>query len=251
MPSIRTPLIASIYFLILFPFLSSTEKSTRYENQITIRESTIDYQLRVGDRLFVFGKKSAGLEKIKVGMRMLDFYQQSHWEGSTYTLKWFRTKEASVVLQKWSGKILHSQWTLFPSGTIQYEKMNPAEDEFDLEFRFIEESLAAYDWQGLNQTGSANPKPIAEMSSKTALRFDQFDRLNLNFEDLSVIITPLELPVFALVLPNEERTRFNSIKFNVLSDPSLPSETPGQTDIETPPSKTLRDSLLKLNFEFY
>ncbi|MFC3414702.1 hypothetical protein [Algoriphagus hitonicola] len=255
MTSTLTHLIAVFYFLMLSPFFPTPGKITKGSDTISIRESTIDYQLRVGDRLFVFGKKSAGLEKIKVGMRMLDFYQQSKNEESVsdQSLKWSRQSDGSVVLEKWSDAILHSKWTVFTSGQIQFEKMVSADHSFDLGFRFLDERLFAYNWQKANQAISTSTDPIdvSEISSKEALRIEQFDRLNLNFEDLSVKITPMDQPVLAEILPSEDLSQFKAISFKSFSNAKNTTKKLEQpsTGIET--ADTIPFQSLKLNFEFY
>lgn len=253
MPSTLTQYLVVLYFLILLSFTFSDEKATSPVDSITIRESTIDYQLRVGSRLFVFGKESAGLEKIKVGMRMLDFHQQAAngTSSDSQKLKWTRLKDGSVVLEKWADGLLLSQWTVFPSGQIQYENRTSTDQPFDLGFQIIEENLAGYQWQGINRDFSEKGLLPMDKSSKKALQIGSFHRLSLEFEDLNVHITPLDQPVFAEILPNEDATRFKAINFKTHPSMDYASDSPGQSSEINPPVDRLPIQSLKLNFEFY
>lgn len=253
MPSTLTQYPVVIYFFILLSFSFFIEKATSPVHRITIRESTIDYQLRVGARLFVFGKESAGLEKIKVGMRMLDFYQQASSGAAAQgqKLKWARLKEGAVTLEKWSNGLLLSRWTVFPSGQIQFESMNSSDQPFDLDFQILGENLAGYQWQGVNREFSEKGLLPMDKSSKTPLRIETFQRLSLEFEDLNVHITPLDQPVFAEILPNEDSTRFKAISFKTHPPMDYVSDSLGQGSTSKQPVDRQPKQSFKLNFEFY
>ncbi len=121
----------SLSFLILlffnfgfgkFPSEKSTSNSA---NRISVRESTVDLQVRVGERLFVFGKASGNLEKVKVGMNVLEFAQSSQIEGLNSSLKkveWKKQKDCSILISSQieglNSSLKKVEWKKQKDGTI-------------------------------------------------------------------------------------------------------------------------------------
>lgn len=121
----------SLSFLILLFFTFGfgkfpSEKSTSNSaNRISVRESTVDLQVRVGERLFVFGKASGNLEKVKVGMNVLEFAQSSQIEGLNSSLKkveWKKQKDGTILIRSsyepWPSQL---SWIIDELGQLKLE----------------------------------------------------------------------------------------------------------------------------------
>lgn len=121
----------SLSFLILLFFTFGfgkfpSEKSiSNSANRISVRESTVDLQVRVGERLFVFGKASGNLEKVKVGMNVLEFAQSSQIEGLNSSLKkveWKKQKDGTILIRSsyepWPSQL---SWIIDELGQLKME----------------------------------------------------------------------------------------------------------------------------------
>lgn len=90
---------------------------------MVVRESTVDLQIRVGHRLYVFGKSSGNLEKVKIGMHVLEIAQNKEIPGIASVLKkveWKKQKDGSVTISSfydpWPQSLV---WSIYPSGELK------------------------------------------------------------------------------------------------------------------------------------
>ncbi|OYX10813.1 MAG: hypothetical protein B7Z16_18025 [Algoriphagus sp. 32-45-6] len=113
------------FFIFGFGKFPSEISINNSENRISVRESTVDLQVRVGDRLFVFGKASGNLEKVKVGMNVLEFAQSSQIEGVNSSLKkveWKKQKDGTILIRSsyepWPSQL---SWIIDERGQLKME----------------------------------------------------------------------------------------------------------------------------------
>lgn len=238
--------------LVLAFWFCPKESTHQVENPISIRESTVDLQLRVGEQLFVFGKASGGLEKIKIGMKLLDFHQLSSqdFEEKDTKLQWKRNRNGSILIQKIIDGKINSFWTVFPSGILQFENLSPISSGPALNFKVLEEILFSCSWVEENQTEFTRAFEASQQKEISKLSIGNFEALQLKFEDLNVRVTPFELKVSALLSPNSDQTKYENISFGFHQAELYPSAESPNPSSSTSKSKATSQNL-KLKFEFY
>lgn len=103
---------------------------------IVVRESTIDLQIRVGHKLYVFGKTSGNLEKVKIGMHVLEISQSKEIPGLASKLKkveWKKQKDGSVTISSqydpWPNSLV---WSVSSNGELKLHISGSAALEKDL-----------------------------------------------------------------------------------------------------------------------
>lgn len=130
------------------------------DEKISVRESTTELQVSVGDKIFVFGKAKGTLDKVKVGMNVLHFSQVADKEGGPYTfsrVSWKKLKDGSIQIQSsynpWP-KVL--SWTVYADGKLKMDASAPPLDIANsrwlgLGFDFPDQMLHQLSW---NSAGS-------------------------------------------------------------------------------------------------
>jgi len=138
---------------ILFIPLSDTF-FTKETTEVVVRESTIDLQIRVEDKIFVFTKANGGLEKVKVGMHVLELSQVQEIVGvnSEYQkFSWKRLPDGSIQVSSfyspWPNQL---RWTILPSGLLKLsvEGQIPEQYPIGLGFNLPEKQLVESSWSG-------------------------------------------------------------------------------------------------------
>lgn len=122
----------TLWITFLIPFLSldsNIEFSSEIweDNSPTVRESTIDIQVRVGEKLFVFGKAKGTLDNVKVGMHLLNFAQNPSISGVNANLNqvtWKKLKNGAIQIQSsyqpWPNFLT---WMVLPDGKLKMEAL--------------------------------------------------------------------------------------------------------------------------------
>lgn len=115
-----------------------------------VRESTIDIQVRVGEKLYVFGKAQGTLDNVKVGMHLLNFAQNPKIAGVNadfYQVSWKQLKNGAIQIQSsyqpWPTILT---WLVLPDGKLKMEAVGPESSNRSLSnlglgFDFPEEEL--------------------------------------------------------------------------------------------------------------
>lgn len=204
-----------LFFLIIFlisPFLSSSfsEISVGYSvfhgsDKISIRESNYELQISVGDRLFVFGKAKGTLDKVKVGMHVLAFAQDSE-SGTNFnsftSVSWKKLKDGSVQIQSsykpWPNSLL---WTVYENGQLKMEASSTPEgfqntNWLGLGFNFPDQALKQISWEssgaGFGQWKNLDYLPMAdpevELPTFQQGFFQPVQAVKLEFETITLNI---------------------------------------------------------------
>lgn len=99
---------------------------------ISVRESTTELQVPVGDKIFVFGKAKGTLDKVKVGMNVLHFSQVADKDGGSNSISrvsWRNLKDGSIKIQPsynpWSKNL---SWTVHADGKLKMDASAPPLD---------------------------------------------------------------------------------------------------------------------------
>ena len=191
---------SKLYFvLFLIMFASFTAKDLKEEETIVVRESTVDLQIRVGEKIFVFGKANGNLEKVKVGMNVLTFVQVPKIEGvsSTYqNFTWKRNSNGSIQIQSnYKPGPVTLNWTIFSNGQLKMEAngyIDQTQDLIGLSFDYQVSQLKEVSWlNSKNLSGSfflENEANDAAMDGKNILELPEFHKVKLNFEYVGVEI---------------------------------------------------------------
>mgnify|MGYP005755065321 CR=1 FL=1 len=123
-------IIYILWITMLVPLLSfDSTKSVSDEiwetDSPTVRESTIDIQVRVGEKLYVFGKAQGTLDNVKIGMHLLNFAQNPKISGVNASLNqvtWKKLKNGSIQIQSsyqpWPNILT---WLVMPDGKLKME----------------------------------------------------------------------------------------------------------------------------------
>ncbi|WP_139352788.1 hypothetical protein [Algoriphagus sp. A40] len=175
--------------------------------KISVRESTVDLQVTVGHRIFVFGKAKGTMEKVKVGMNVLPFTQVPGAQGSDsfFTkVSWKKLKDGSIQVQSsYNPWPLTLTWTVFANGQLKMEASAPVpnlkeENWLGLGFDYPEHQLYQISWIGdgtltsenrgnwknMNFTAMADPE-IKEVVNSQGL-FQKFQSIKFEFESVVV-----------------------------------------------------------------
>lgn len=176
-------------------------------DKISVRESTVDLQISVGDKIFVFGKARGTLEKVKVGMHVLPFSQVPGSQGneSTFTnVSWKKLKDGSIqILSSYNPWPMSLAWTVFASGELKMEAsappLNSLNDEWlGLGFNYPEHQLYQVSWIGKSalqpdksgQWKNENFVSLEDSGQKTESEptafFQQIQTVKLEFESVIV-----------------------------------------------------------------
>lgn len=128
--------------------------------QISVRESNVELQVAVGNKIFVFGKAKGTLDKLKVGMNVLHFSQSSLEEtGSNEfsNVSWKKQKDGSILIKSsykpWPNSL---SWTVLADGRLKLEVSSPSSEISNskwagLGFNYPDQLLNQISW---NSSGS-------------------------------------------------------------------------------------------------
>lgn len=128
--------------------------------KISVRESTVDLQISVGEKIFVFGKAKGTLDKVKVGMHVLPFSQVPGAQGneSTFTkVSWKKLKDGSIQIQSFYTPWPHTlTWTVLANGELKMEALATQQNLTDgewlgLGFNYPKHQLYQISWKGDKQ----------------------------------------------------------------------------------------------------
>ncbi|HSF54403.1 MAG TPA: hypothetical protein VLA71_11650 [Algoriphagus sp.] len=177
------------------------------DEKISVRESTVDLQISVGHKIFVFGKAKGTLDKVKVGMHVLPFSQVPGAQGneSTFTkVSWKKLKDGSIQIQSsYNPWPMGLTWTVLANGELKMEvsslPQNYANEGWlGLGFNYPDHQLMQVSWKGgkpLSPDGQGHWKnqnfiPLAEtgqeIKNSPDSLFQQIQSLKLEFESMMV-----------------------------------------------------------------
>lgn len=231
-------------------------------NQISVRESTIDLQIRVDRKIFVFGKESGNLEKVKVGMDVLPFVQIPGIEGyeiDFHRLSWNRTKEGQIQIKgKYDPKAIEVIWTIFPDGKLKMEtsKLPQAMSEllgfgFDLD----QSQLLQASWEN---TLFEPESVVFNADTDLPVEIGKLNSMQLDFAEVKVRIKTetagtkvlLKFPDSSIKGPFDPDLRFLfPSKAPLIS--SNDHISPGQSSVSKRTEETLASSKIILWFDFH
>lgn len=197
--------IAAIHNNVI-PKLAFDFSKTVPSNKISVRESTTELQVTVGEKIFVFGKARGTLDKVKVGMHVLHFSQVSNNEGnySTFTkVSWRKLKDGSVQIQSSYRPWPHVlTWTVLEIGLLKMEASAPLADFSDLGwlglgFNYPDQMLYQVSWdsagagfgQWKNQHFTPMASPEIEILSEDSGFFQPFQTAKLEFEAVTIDVS--------------------------------------------------------------
>jgi hypothetical protein len=190
------------------PDLISAESSDDLAvDRISVRESTSELQVTVGERLFVFGKAKGTLDKVKVGMHVLPFSQIPDIQGNESTFSkvaWKKLKDGSLQVQAsydpWPATLT---WTVFASGELKMEAASQTGDFssnawLGLGFSYPEYQLNQIFWKGNPALSSEdqgywkneNYQPLGQSDPTDGqphgVFFQQIQSMKLEFETVTL-----------------------------------------------------------------
>lgn len=236
---------------------SKDSESETLENQITVRESTTELQISVGESIFVFGKAKGTLDKVKVGMHVLPFSQSAGAEinQSTFSkVSWKRLKNGSIQIQSsynpWPATLT---WTVFANGDLKMEASAPPIHTAEvgwlgLGFNFPDRMLSQVSWKNGQSSSDPNSSiwknssftpmadPALEMTVDVKGFFQPVQQVKLEFETVTVDIRSETSGVFlGLGHPENQDNTFPKINSDMaflfnqqgsrsISLPQAPSE---------------------------
>lgn len=238
------------------------------EQKITVRESTTELQIRVGEAIFVFGKAKGTLDKVKVGMHVLPFAQVPAPESSSSKfnkVSWKQLKDGSIQIQSsyqpWPATLT---WTVFSNGQLKMEATAPSggitsAGWLGLGFNIADKALHQVSWETGHSNPAGNPgvwknssflemaDPEQEMSAESNGFFQLIQKVKMEFESVTVEIRSDSPGVF-LGLGQPENQDSNPPKFNsdlaFLFNPQLPK---ANTQPQTPSENTSHEPTVALN----
>ncbi|MDI1321138.1 MAG: glycoside hydrolase family 2 TIM barrel-domain containing protein [Algoriphagus sp.] len=127
------------------------------KESIKVRESTIDLQVAVGDKIYIFSKAKGNLEKVKVGMRLISLAQNTKVEGletEFLQVTWKQLKDGAIQIKSGYKPYPASvTWTVMTNGEVKMEVSPPNYGGKNLEilgigFSYPEEKVESAQWIG-------------------------------------------------------------------------------------------------------
>jgi hypothetical protein len=251
-PNVWIAFLLSSLILDNFGDINSKNAPIVQTNPVTVRESTVDLQVRVGDKIYVFGKSQGTLDKVKVGMQLLTFSQNQKIEGINADFKqvtWKRLKDGSVQIQSsyepWPSLLT---WLVLPDGRLKMEASSSQKpgilmDNIGLGFDLPEMELKSMAFN--NQVFNIDERDPAS---------NFFNTVNFEFDYVKLSI---QSEVSVLAMNTHFITKDSNQPDVVISFPSansLPGEAtaPGLTVSESlspkPVSKNLSKMILWFDF---
>jgi hypothetical protein len=228
--------------LFVIPFSSGSEDIEK--SMIVVRESTIDLQIRVEDKIFVFAKAYGGLEKVKVGMHVLPFAQVPELEGieSDFdSYSWKRNKDGSIQVRSfYLPESIVLTWTIFGDGRLKLEAEGSntlASKSLGLKFDIEEDRLKNASWQNkVKEFGEIDLEP--NQANSPNLEVKSFESLKLDFTAVSVRVSTMVAESVLKFTPSyqdEETFKNSDLSFQFLlqsGQQSLQPNASGKNTIE-------------------
>ncbi|TXE11452.1 glycoside hydrolase family 2 protein [Algoriphagus aquimarinus] len=121
---------------------------------ITVRESSVDIHISVGETLFVFGKERGNLQLVKVGKSIINLSQALNPEGvnaSVQKVTWKQMKDGTIqIMSTYDTYPKKLTWTVFTTGELMMEASVPESsiDLLGIGFSFPEEKVLSAKWIG-------------------------------------------------------------------------------------------------------
>jgi hypothetical protein len=242
-----------ILLTFLLDLIPMNETDLFSSGPISVRESTVDFQIRVDHKIFVFEKANGNLEKVKVGMHVLPFAQVPKIEGLESSFKnftWKRTKDGSIQIRSfYSPDSAILIWTIFQDGRLKFEAVGENlknQDFLGLGFDFQEDGIKHVNWENsIQEPGEYSFESVSDKGN--VLEVQSFSVLNLDFNEVKVGVKTETPQSHFRISADDNNQGHNSIVnlnflFYSLPNQSL-SEEPG-----TPNSMSV-DSFSKGNFD--
>jgi hypothetical protein len=211
-------LIKALFFFIFGMSASSTSElgstlgktieklGDSEEDKISVRESTTELQVTVGQKIFVFGKAKGTLDKIKVGMNVLFFSQATEAGGyeSTFSkVNWKKLKDGSIQIQSsyhpWPQSL---SWIVFADGRLKLEASAAPADFVNskwlgLGFNFPDQLLYQIFWNSsgseMGQWKNSGYVPMAdpelEIENKEEGFFKLIRSVRMEFESVNLEVS--------------------------------------------------------------
>ncbi|MCS5489565.1 hypothetical protein [Algoriphagus limi] len=236
-----------VIFFIPFKngFLENDFSKSIEENvsSVVIRESTIDFQVRAGEHLYVFSKSSGILEKVKIGMNVIYFSQEKlSDQGSS---RWKRLKNGDVQIFT-SNDEKHQVWTIHASGRLKMESLvTENSDPSSISFQFSKSQLTGLRWTGEKQSEKTIAYPQSEEVEELPILSNDIDYVVLEFETVQLKVTPESKPV-DLLLEDSDSMKFEKKSVDQSTKPI--EETPNSQSLNGDDS--LEKATLVLWFDF-
>ncbi|RAI93882.1 hypothetical protein [Algoriphagus yeomjeoni] len=130
------------------------QRSVLDNQRIRVRESTLDFQVVVGETLYIFGKEYGNLQLVKIGMRFINFSQNievGHFSSAVQKLTWKRLKDGAIQIKStYQANSNVLTWTVFPNGELKMEisSLESIADLEGIEFSFPAEKVEKTQWIG-------------------------------------------------------------------------------------------------------
>lgn len=218
------------FLLDLFPI---NETDLFSSDAISVRESTVDLQIRVDQKIFVFQKANGNLEKVKVGMHVLPFAQIPKIDGLESSFKnftWKRAKDGSIQIRSFYGPESASLvWTIFKDGRLKFEALgeNLKNQEFlGLGFDFQEGGIKHVHWKNsIQEPGEYSFESVSDRGN--VLEVQSFSVLNLDFNEVKVgVKTETPQSHFRISADQSDQSSISNLNFLFYSitSQSHPSE---------------------------
>lgn len=224
-----------ILLTFLLDLIPINETDLFSSGPISVRESTVDFQIRVDHKIFVFEKANGNLEKVKVGMHVLPFSQIPKIEGLESSFKnftWKRMKDGSIQIRSfYSPESISLIWTVFGDGRLKLEALGDKlknQEFLGLGFDFQDDGIKYVNWKNsIHELGEYSFEPKNDKNG--VLEVAGFSTLNLEFEEVEVgVMTETPQSNFRIISDQEETGTSSNINLNFLfyslPNPSRPSE---------------------------
>lgn len=183
-----------ILLFYLLDFFPADSKTPVFGDSISVRESTVDLQIRVDHKIYVFQKANGNLEKVKVGMHVLPFAQIPKIDGLESSFKnftWKRAKDGSIQIRSFYGPESASLvWTIFKDGRLKFEAQADklgSHEFLGLGFDFQEGGIRHVNWKNtIQEPGEYSFESIRD--KRNVLEVQSFSVLNLDFNEVKVAV---------------------------------------------------------------
>ncbi|GMQ32808.1 hypothetical protein [Algoriphagus taiwanensis] len=264
------PITLLISFFLLLPesfTLNLKEKDLKVatSESIKIRESTIDLQVSIGDKLFVFGKKSGTLDMVKVGMDLLPFSQLIQESNPTIKLRqigWKRLKNGTVqIISSFDSWPTGLTWSIYPDGKLKMEASgdvltaSSSELPLGLDFDYPEMQLKKVTWK--EHSGAWGEWDPESPNQYPPQFFNSIDFVDLTFDQVGVKVKSADRGVGLQWKSKDEVNQNSDIRFVLrqedaeLARISKSSDTPDSFNSqEVSPDKINTSKGMSLWFEF-
>lgn len=204
--------VVHAFMFVFFWFGGSSHMNTKAgefkpvsltNNPITVRESTTELQVAVENKIFVFGKAKGTLDKVKVGMHVLPFSQDTGQSEKIFSkVSWKKLKDGSIQIQSsyspWPNFLT---WTVYADGQLKMEASAPTAELVErgllsLGFNYPDQTLNQVSWNSttseagrwINQNFMPMSDPLIEIRTENPGFFEPIMAVKLEFETMSLAV---------------------------------------------------------------